>query len=141
MRIERWQDRVVEHHDYIWARLPFIVPMALAVARRRADHDADALVRDLFALRPIVLDHLSREERAHAQGSARAIRDRLHDDHLAVAELLAHLRVNAAEVAAHDTEPDATAHALLAEIAQLDVCLAEQIILEEKLLAAATSYR
>lgn len=133
MRIARWQDRVVEHHDYIWARLPFIVPMALAVARRRADHDADALVRDLFALHPIVLDHLSREERALAQGSARAIRDRLHDDHLAVAELLAHLRVNAAEVAAHDT--DATAHVLLAELAQLDACLADQIALEELLLA------
>lgn len=130
-----WRDRLIDHHDYIWARLPFVVPMALAVARRRHNRCADALARGLLELRPIVLDHLAREEHALALRTARAIRDRLHVDHLAVAKLLATLREDAAQTAAEEAGGGATEHALFAELAQLDAHLAAQIALEEQLLA------
>ncbi len=129
-----WQDRIVEHHDYIWARLPFVIPMALAVARRRGDPRSHALARELVALRPVVLDHLAREEVALALHSARAISDRLHADHVALATMLVRLREDAADASSADQE--ATERRLFAELAQLDLHLAEQIALEERLLAA-----
>lgn len=128
-----WQDRVVEHHDYIWARLPFVIPMALAVARRRGDPRSHALARALVALRPMVLDHLSREEHALALRAARAIGDRLHADHVALGTMLAHLREDAAG-ASSGQEQEATERRLFAELAQLDLHLAEQIALEERML-------
>ena len=109
--------------------------MAVAVARRRRDPGAEALARGLLELRPIVLDHLAREEHALAERSARAIRDRLHDDHLAVAKLLASLREDAARAATEEAGAGMTEQALFAELAQLDAHLAAQITLEEQLLA------
>ncbi len=132
-----WRDRLIDHHDYIWARLPFVVPMAFAVARRRRNRRAEALARGLLELRPIVLDHRAREEHALVLRTARAIRDRLHVDHLAVAKLLATLREDAAQAAAEEAGGGATEHALFAELAQLDAHLAAQIALEEKLLAVS----
>ena len=129
-----WRDRLVDHHDYIWARLPFVVPMAFAVARRRRDRRAELLARGLLELRPIVLDHLTREERALALHRARAIRDRLHDDHLAVATLLASLREDA-DRATEGAPEGTTEQALASELARLDEHLAAQIALEERLLA------
>ncbi len=109
--------------------------MAFAVARRRRDRYAEALARGLLELRPIVLDHLAREEHALALRTARSIRDRLHVDHLAVAKLLATLREDAARAATEEAGAGATEHALFAELAQLDAHLAAQIALEEQLLA------
>ena len=128
-----WQDRLVEHHDYIWARLPFVIPMAFAVARRRGDHRSQVLARDLVTLRPLVLDHLTREERALALRSARAIRERLHADHLGLAGMLGHLRDDAAE-AYLGPDRDATERLLFAELAVLDMHLVEQIALEDRML-------
>lgn len=128
-----WRARLVDDHDYIWARLPFVAPMALAVARRRGDPHARAMARDVLALRSIVLDHLSREEQALARQVARTIRDRLHADHVVVASLLASLR----EEAASASTDDATARALFAELAALDARLATQIAAEERLLKLA----
>ena len=128
-----WRERLVERHDYVWAHLPFIVPMALAVERRRGDDRAHAIARDLLALRSIVLDHMSREERALARHEARAIRERLHDDHLVVAGLLASLR----ETAAGASAADATEQALFAELSHLDAELAAEIASEELLLLRA----
>ena len=82
-----------------------------------------------------MLDHLAREERALALHAARAIRDRLHGDHLAVAKLLASLREDAARAATEGTAEGATEQVLFAELAQLDAHLAAQIALEEQLLA------
>jgi hypothetical protein len=128
-----WRARLVDDHDYLWARLPFIVPMALAIARRRGDAGARAIARDVLALRTIVLDHLSREEQALVRQTARTIRDRLHDDHLAVASLLASLR----EEVARKPADDATERALFAELARLDARLVAQIPAEEQLLELA----
>ncbi len=130
-----WRERVIDHHDYIWARLPFVVPMALAVARRRGDGRANAIAHALLALHPIVLDHLAREERALALHSARAIRDRLHDDHVAVADLLARLREAAAAESTAVADATATERELFAELARLDAHLAAQIAFEEGVLA------
>ena len=129
-----WQDRLVEHHDYIWARLPFVIPMALAVARRRGDHRSQALARNLVALQPIVLDHLAREERALALRSARAIRDRLHADHVDLAHVLVNVREDAAE-ACGGPDREATERMLFAELALLDMHLVEQIAIEDRMLA------
>jgi hypothetical protein len=127
-----WREHLVERHDYAWARLPFVVPMALAVKRRRGDRRGHAIARDVVALSSIVLDHMAREERALARHEARAIRERLHDDHVAVAGLLASLR----EEATDTSTEDATERALFAELARLDAELAAQIAAEERLLAA-----
>ncbi len=129
-----WSERLVDHHDYIWARLPFLVPMALAVARRRGDDRAHAIADALLALHPIVLDHLAREERALALHSARAIRDRLHDDHVAVNDLLARLREEAAAASAAGQSSTPTERELFAELVLLDTHIAAQIALEERLL-------
>ena len=127
-----WRAHLVERHDYVWAHLPFIIPMALAVARRRGDRRARAIARDLLELRSIVFDHMSREERALALKEARAIRERLHDDHVAVASLLASLRESAAGASA----ADATEEALFSGLSRLDAELAAEIASEELLLRA-----
>jgi len=131
--MQPWQERVVEDHDYIWARLPFMIPMALAVARRRGDPRSHALARDLVELRPVVLDHLSREEHALALRSARTICDRLHADHVALGTMVEQLREDAAAMAS-GREQEATERMLFSEIAQLDLYLARQIALEERIL-------
>lgn len=130
---EPWQDRLVDHHDYIWARLPFVIPMALAVARRRRDPRSHALARDLVALRPVVLDHLAREEQALALRSAHTICDRLHADHVALGNMLAHLRDDAAD-ASSGREQEATERRLFTELARLYLHLEDQIALEERML-------
>jgi hypothetical protein len=129
-----WRERCIDQHDYVWARLPFLIPMALVVARRQLDDDSQAVARDLIALRSLVFEHLTREERALSIHGARAIRDRLHDDHLMMASLLATLRTHSAGLAARD---GSTEHALAGELARLVSELQAEIAVEDQLLETA----
>ena len=130
---------VVHHHDYVWARLPFLVPMAIAAARRRGDHTAHELARLLLDLRPLLLGHLDREERLLAvpepASVTTTIRDGMHSDHLVVAALLDHIR-NVAGVGYHARDgASPTERALYLELARLDEHVQAQIELEEHLMA------
>ncbi len=129
-----WRERCIDQHDYVWARLPFLIPMALAVARRQLDDDSQAIARDLITLRRVVFEHLAREEDALAIHGARAIRDRLHDDHLMMASLLATLRTRSAGLAARD---GSTEQALAGELARLVTELQAEIAAEDQLLETA----
>jgi len=124
---------VASHHDYVWARLPFIVPMAIAVARRRGDRAARDLARMMVELHPLVLGHLEREEQlVDVRSLTPTIHDRMHAEHVAVTALLDHIR-DATDNAEHGADP--TERALYSELARLDEHLAAQIALEEHLMA------
>jgi iron-sulfur cluster repair protein YtfE (RIC family) len=131
-------DAVANHHDYVWARLPFVVPMAIAAARRRGDGTAYELARSIVELQPLLLGHLDREEallahRASASVTTR-VRDGMHADHLAVIALIDHIRFVAAEYQAR-AGADPTERALYLELARLDGHIQAQIALEEHLMA------
>jgi iron-sulfur cluster repair protein YtfE (RIC family) len=56
---------VAADHDYVWARLPYLVPMAGKIARRcrqRGDGCTE-MAALVAALRSVLLDHLDHEER------------------------------------------------------------------------------
>lgn len=127
---------IADHHDYVWARLPFIVPMAVAVARRTGDRMARELAQMTVELRPLLLGHLEREERLLVAPSV-AESDRLRAEHLAVTSLLQLIR-GATGLAEHGFA-DPTARALHSELAALDEHLAAQIALEDELMMIATS--
>jgi iron-sulfur cluster repair protein YtfE (RIC family) len=134
-----WLDRVVvHHHDYVWARLPFVVPMAIAAARRSGAHAIRELARSIIELRPLLLGHLDREERLLAGHDPTALspsaRDDILADHAAVARLLAHIRGITGTDYQVRTGAEATERALFGELALLDDHVRFQIALEEQLL-------
>ena len=136
---------VAAHHDYVWARLPYLVPMAAKVAQscRQGGDGCAALAVLVGDLRAVLLDHLDHEERVLATLEREADPDfvteriaELHAEHLAVGELLDRIR------AAGVLEPHAgdaacaVERALHRELALLDDHVRWQILLEERLLAA-----
>lgn len=136
-------DRIRTDHDYIWARLPFLAPMAAKVAREcRGGQDGCGELAALVAeLRTLLLDHLEREERllarlADEQDPARVsgALALLHDEHLAVGALLARIRDRL------DVLGDracATERALHGELALLDRHVVNQLAVEEQALRVA----
>lgn len=121
---------VAYHHDYVWARLPFVVPMAITAARRRGDPTARELARLMVELRPLLIDHLEREERMDLAPATTT----LHAEHVAVTSLLDHIReIAGGDYRAPSTDP--TVNALYLELARLDEHLDAQIALEEHLMA------
>ena len=131
-------DAVANHHDYVWARLPFVVPMAIAAARRRGDGTAHELARSIVELQPLLFGHLDREEallahRASASVTTR-IREGMHADHLAVIALIDHIRFVAAGYQA-PAGAGPPARALYLELARLDDHVHAQIAIEEHLMA------
>jgi len=132
-------DAVMNHHDYVWARLPFVVPMAITVARRRGDGAAHELERLVRVLQPLLLDHLDREEallvdRSTASVTAR-IREGMHADHLAVSTVIDQIRAAAGREYRPREGAESTERALYRELAQLDVHVRTQIAIEEHLMA------
>jgi iron-sulfur cluster repair protein YtfE (RIC family) len=136
---------VAEHHDYVWARLPYLVPMAVKVARhcRRGGDGCAALAALVGDLRAVLLDHLDHEERIlstlERESDPAFVTQRiaaLHAEHLAVGTLLE--RIRAAGVAPPHAAGGACAaeRALHRELALLDDHVRAQILLEERLLAA-----
>jgi len=127
---------IVHHHDYVWARLPFVVPMALAAARGRGDRTGDELARLIVELGPLLLGHLDREERVLLDPTSvtTRIREGMHADHVRVTDLIDHIR----NLAGHDyharTDASPTERALYLELARLDQHVQAQITLEEHLM-------
>jgi iron-sulfur cluster repair protein YtfE (RIC family) len=135
---------VASHHDYVWARLPYLVPMAAKIARRcrRGGGGCAALAGLVADLRSVLLDHLDHEERLLATlagaADARFVKERiadLHAEHLAVSELFA--RIRAVGLVDHhaDDEVCGAERALHRELTLLDRHVRAQIVLEESLLA------
>jgi iron-sulfur cluster repair protein YtfE (RIC family) len=130
---------VANHHDYVWARLPFVVPMAIAAAHRRGDRSAHELAHLIVELQPLLLGHLDREEalvgRQAAASVTACIRDRMHADHVAVLALIDHIRSVAGTNYRARDGADPTERALYVELARLDEHVQAQIAIEEHLMA------
>jgi hypothetical protein len=116
-------DRIMEHHDYVWARLPFVPPMAIAVARRRRDPSSDELVGLVTTLQKLLLDHLAREEATMVWGG-----QPMHADHVSIAMMLD--RIHAIAERCQWNELD---RAFCNELARLHEHVTCQIGLEEAL--------
>jgi iron-sulfur cluster repair protein YtfE (RIC family) len=131
-------DAVAEHHDYVWARLPFVVPMAIAAARRRGDRTTRELARLLVELAPLLLGHLDREETLLAHRAAVSvgmrIRAGIYADHVAVIALIDRIRAVAGTEYEVRTGAHPTERALFLELARLDMHVQTQITLEEQLM-------
>ncbi len=132
-------DRIMEHHDYVWARLPFVPAMAIAIARRRRDSSTDELARLVIELQGMVLDHLAREERSLA-GQDRA-GDQLHADHVSIGLMLGRIHALAASCQC-SAEPAITdlERAFRNELALLYEHVTSQIGLEEALAERADEH-
>lgn len=131
-------DAVMNHHDYVWARLPFVVPMAIAAARGRRDGTADELVHLVRLLQPLLLDHLDREEAMLVDRSAASvtawIREGRHADHLAVSTVIDQIRATAGRGYRARDGAEPTERALYRELAKLDAHVRAQITIEEHLM-------
>ncbi len=135
---------IASNHDYIWARLPYLVPMAAKIAKqcRLGDrHCADRAVL-VAELRSILLDHLDREEHLLSslvgEADPRLVAERisgLHAEHHAVAALLDRIRA-LASVDRHTGDDACNAErALRDELAAMDDHVRRQIVIEERVLA------
>ena len=139
------------YHEYVWARLPFLVPMAHRVAARcrESGRGCEELAPLVGELRAVLLDHLEREqsilEELAAEPDSSAIVegiDRLREEHREVARLLG--RIRRAWRAGHRPEDDATCdteRALHRELALLDRHIRDQVVLEEEILAGYRARR
>ncbi len=130
---------VINHHDYVWARLPFLVPMAIAAARRRGDSAARELARLVRMLQPLLLGHLDREEAMLVARSATSVcaraREGMHADHLAVCIVIDQIRAVAGRDYQARDGAEPAERALYLELARLDDHVRAQIALEEHLMA------
>jgi iron-sulfur cluster repair protein YtfE (RIC family) len=127
-------DRLVaHHHDYVWARLPLVVPMAITAARRRGDRTSHELACLIVELRPLLLDHLEREERLVVDHETAALG--MHADHVAVTAMLDHIRDVTGPAFDPGNGADPTERALYVELARLDHHVQAQITLEEHVMA------
>ncbi len=130
----RPDELIAQRHDYVWARLPFVLPMAITAARRRGDQPTRELARLVVELSPLLFDHMTREEALFERGGAPTSRDGMHADHVAVTSLLEHIRAIAGIRDPRDVETP-TERALYNELAELDHHVQAQILLEERLLS------
>ena len=126
---------VVPHRDYVHARLPFVLPMAVAAARRRLiDED---LARRIVALGALLLEHLANEEPfLAAQGATSAstwVGSGMLGDHLMIATSLDEILDAVSRWSAPVTELE---RRLGGELADLGDHVHAQIALEETLVAA-----
>jgi iron-sulfur cluster repair protein YtfE (RIC family) len=136
---------VASQHDYVWARLPYLVPMASKVARQcRHGGDGCAALASLVAeLRSVLLDHLDHEERILStlvgEADPKLVMEgiaALHAEHREVVHLLEGIR-QVGLVDKHACDGACAAErALHRELALLDDHVRWQIVLEERLLAA-----
>lgn len=142
--LARLQRTFSEGHDYIWASLPFLVPMAAKLSKECCGPGsaACACLGEIVAeLRGLLLDHLAREERTLEAiswnpdaGFIRACVAEMHAEHVMVQELLE--RVRAAAGLGREPRDGAcpTERALLRALAALDQHVREQIWIEDEVL-------
>lgn len=130
-------DRIMEHHDYVWARLPFVPSMAIALARRRRGPSTDELVRLVITLQRLLLDHLAREEGLLADKSAATwTDDRMRADHVSIGLMLDRIHEIAASCQCSVESGAALERTFCNELALLHEHVTSQIGLEEALARA-----
>ncbi|MEO6773354.1 MAG: hypothetical protein ABI467_10045 [Kofleriaceae bacterium] len=129
---------VMNLHDYVWARLPFVVPMAIAASRARGDDGSRELAHLVRGLQPLLLDHLGREEAMLVERSAAAVRlrlrDGIHADHHAVSTVIDQIRAVTGRAYRAREGAGPAERALYVELARLDEHVRAQIAIEEHLL-------
>lgn len=134
---------VAAHHDLLWARLPFLVPMAAKLAKNRCGDKGSYLeiVSLVVELKTLVLDHLEREEKtlslACENGDANLLAesvDALHREHVAIRALLDRVRAAAIRPLVSGC---ATERALHHDLERIDQHVRTHIIIEEEILARA----
>ena len=122
----------MDHHDYVWARVPFLAPMAAAIARCRPS--AKDVARRLRGLGSLLLDHLGEEERLFAGDKDAAvglIGNGMMGEHLMISTALDEIR----DAVARWPVPSELERRLGSELALLDQHLQAQIALEESFVA------
>jgi len=81
---------LVDHQDFIWARVPVLAPMAETIARRR--EVAREVATRIKALGQMLLDHLDAEQRMLASDGAAAaaswVGTGMLGDHMTIATAL-----------------------------------------------------
>jgi len=126
--------QIMAHHDYVWARVPFLAPMCAAIARHRPG--AEQVARRIRGLGALLLDHLGSEERLLARRGAASAADWVGQgmvgDHLMIMTALDEIR----DAVARWRGPDGVERRLSRELALLDEHIHAQISLEEALVAA-----
>ena len=133
---------IAVHYDYLWARLPFLVPMAAKMTRQPCGTGTCSDLAELVAeLRTLVLDHLDREERALAAACGEPITEgvlarvaALHREHLAVERLLERVQASSGLSARLPPEACPTQRAFYAELDQISAHVRSQIEIEGEIL-------
>ncbi|HEY6039114.1 MAG TPA: hemerythrin domain-containing protein [Kofleriaceae bacterium] len=127
---------IMAHHDYVWARVPFLAPMGAAIARRRTGTGAEEVARRIRGLGALLLEHLGAEERLLTRRGAASAADWVGQgmigDHLMIMTALDEIR----DAVARWSEPDRLECRLSRELELLDEHVHAQIALEEALVAA-----
>jgi hypothetical protein len=124
--------RIMVHHDYVWARIPFLAPMAAAVARYRPN--AANVARRLRGLATLLLRHLGEEEQflaGDADAAVSLIGNGMMGEHLMISTALDEIR----DAAARWPVQSELERRLGSELALLDEHLQAQIALEEQFVA------
>lgn len=142
--VTRIQRTFVEGHDYIWACLPFLVPMAAKLAKACCGSGPEcARLGEIVAeLRAVLLDHLAHEERTLSAMSTqrdpaftRACLAEMHREHALIKELLERARAAAGLPGVASADACPTERAFLSQLTFLDDHVREQIWVEDQVLA------
>jgi iron-sulfur cluster repair protein YtfE (RIC family) len=133
---------IATHHDHVWARLPFLGPMAARLERERGSARGGSLRRLIADLHALLFSHLDREDRvllaiarSPAAPEMRGRVSRLHDEHAVVVELLDRIRGEVGGAFRPGPDAGPTERLLCTELSELDDHLREQIRLEEAVIA------
>jgi iron-sulfur cluster repair protein YtfE (RIC family) len=142
--VTRIQRTFAEGHDYIWACLPFLVPMAAKLAKACCGSGPEcARLGEIVAeLRSVLLDHLAHDERTLAAMSdqrdpalTRACIAEMHREHGMIKELLERARAAAGLPGVASADACPTERAFLRQLALLHDHVREQIWVEDQVLA------
>tara|TARA_R110002096_G_scaffold16898_14_gene58201 strand:+ start:43637 stop:44356 length:720 start_codon:yes stop_codon:yes gene_type:complete len=131
-----------DHHDYVWARLPFLVPMVAKIARLSGTAPWTRLVVLVNRLHAVVLSHLDREEHMLARfdkESDKTLIDEqlatLRNEHDDIWHLLRQV-CDAAEVLEPTVEALSTVVAFREELHRIQQHLRTQMQIEDDILSA-----
>lgn len=131
-----------DHHDYVWARLPFLVPMVAKVAKLCGGAQWAGLVSLVDRLQSVVLHHLDREEHMLArfdhEGDETLIDEQLaslRDEHDDIWHLLRQV-CEAAELPKPTAGALSTVVAFREELHRIEQHLRTQMQIEDDILRA-----
>lgn len=144
------EDSILRRHDYIWATLPFLLPMAKKMSQSACDGEgselSDQIVKLMVELHAQLLEHLSSEESLLAtvlsledERSVRSLAAESQSEHAALIDLLDQVKAALgaeSELAGCDC---ATRDTLHHKLASLDTQVRSMMAFEEELLGDACS--